>query len=141
MKLKKIAPSNTAVVRSTTSFISINMRGIICFNKTAFEALGLQDGCACIFHQDEDEPSDWYVEFVEEDGYILRDLGKASKGLAFNSKASADLIAQSLCDMKGVDIDNVRSLSIRIATEPTKHEGKELYALLAGSVIFRENKS
>lgn len=136
MALKKLSPSTTASLpRDGKAMLSIGFGpGVFSFNKQACEQLGITAGCACQLHQDEDEPMNWYVSFVEEDGFILRDNNKVSQ-LVFNSASIAHQIQKLF-----PEADTIQSLRCMISTEPEDIDGVEYYGVILSSANLKIKK-
>jgi hypothetical protein len=65
MKLKlfnqKTLPRNRGGVKATESYVHVtSSTGIININKLAAAKMGLSAGDQVVFHQDEDQPSEWF---------------------------------------------------------------------------------
>jgi hypothetical protein len=69
MKLKTFNPENTG--DDVIPMLSINSNGVFRLNKAAIELLKLNEGDKVLFHQDEDEPEDWYISKDAEKGFIF----------------------------------------------------------------------
>lgn len=70
LKLKQFNPENTIAVRSglpTINFVS----GCMTLSPSACELLQVKDGDGIVFHQDENEPQDWYIS-KSNNGFKLR---------------------------------------------------------------------
>lgn len=127
MKLKTFDIESVPVVRSYTPAIHINTKtGLFTFNKSACTLLGLVENDHVIFHQDEDD-SDWYIEKVKENGFLLRSKKDESNGLVFNNAALSRMLFES------VECSNV-SGRILIAGQHTKVGKQILYGLLTASL-------
>lgn len=99
MKLKLFNSENTISIRGggKVPSLSINQKaGLFSLNKEACTLIGLSDGDQIIIHQDEDEEADWYLEKVEEKGFVLRSKENVSSGLLFNNTALVRAIAASV---------------------------------------------
>jgi hypothetical protein len=71
-------------------------QGIIMFNSTAQELMKLKAGDHVQFHQDEDEPSEWYVQKTKgKEGFRLR-LTSRNNYLALNSSFMVQTIYDSV---------------------------------------------
>ena len=68
--------------------------GVFTLNRAAINKLDLKPGDMVQFHQDEDNPEDWYIEKVKSNGFVLREAGK--NNLCFNSKPLALSIFESV---------------------------------------------
>ena len=98
MKLKVFNPETAPVssARTTRPIIHMNGKsGTIVFNKLAVEKLKLKAGNQVQFHQDEETPTDWYLEKVKSGGFDLRDK-KGSGLLFFNSVATVRALFASV---------------------------------------------
>ena len=128
MKLKEFNAENTLTVRTDKPTVHINTKtGLFNFSRSACVLLNIKHGDRVTFHQDEEEPTDWYVEKVlTETGFPLRANNNTSKGLLFSNTSMARAIVHS--------VKEVTSGKIAIVAEPTKVEKRKLYALLTASL-------
>lgn len=69
MRLKTFNPEN--IGEDIIPMISINSNGIFRLNKAAVELLKLKEDEKVLFHQDEDEPEDWYISKDAENGFLF----------------------------------------------------------------------
>ena len=71
-------------------------QGILMFNATAQELMKIKAGDHVQFHQDEDDPSDWYVQKTKgKEGFKLR-LTSRNNYLALNSSFMVQTIYDSV---------------------------------------------
>ena len=99
MKLKTFSPENLPNSRSLKPVIGLNQKsGTLRFNSAFVEKLGLKPDSMVQYHQDEDEPSDWYIEIVKKDGFILREKSgqTGAGGLVMQSTALVRKIFDSI---------------------------------------------
>lgn len=98
MKLKTFNTTNVqSFGRAQAAFISISSTtGLFTLNKASAELIGAKDGTMIQFHQSEDEPTDWYIEVVKEDGFQIRTSSKIGQGFLFNSSKLAHIIFDSV---------------------------------------------
>lgn len=135
MKLKEFNTENLPVVsrRDTVPKLGIQAKtGIVIFNPPAIDLLQIKDGDTVVFHQDEEDKVNWYVEVVGNSpkGFKLR-IKKPTNYLMFNSTSLARRIFESV-DFTG------KSGSILIAGEPTVYEKKrKLHGLITVSLLNR----
>lgn len=124
MKLKEFNSENTVTVRSDKPSLHINTKtGLFNFSKAACDLLNIKDGDRIAFYQDEEEPTDWYIEKVTtEKGFPLRAKDNITKGLLFSNTTMARAIVFS--------VKEIVSGKVAIATEPTKIGNRKLWALL-----------
>lgn len=130
MKLREFNPENCISVsqRKGQASISIDTKvGCNRITKAACETLGLKAGDCIVFHQDETDTENWYLEKVKSGGFELRENDKITSGLLFNSVALARKIAES------VDFTE-RSGRILIAGQPTDFQKKKLFGLITSSL-------
>jgi hypothetical protein len=69
MKLKTFSPENTG--DNTIPTMSINSNAVFRLNKAAIDLLKLSENDKVLFHQDEDEPEDWYISKDKENGFLF----------------------------------------------------------------------
>ena len=96
----KLRTFNQTTVRKGTKigkpFIHLNTKtGLIVINKTGQKIIGIQAGDQVQFHQDENEPQNWYIEKVGKDGFAIRQ-NLNSTSVNFNSTALVRSIMNSL---------------------------------------------
>lgn len=97
MKFKTFNTTNVINAREQKPSIGINSKvGLFNFNKAACESIGLKDGDQVQFHQNEDDETEWFLEKVKKDGFILREKTNVTSGLLFNSTALARKIFDSV---------------------------------------------
>jgi hypothetical protein len=76
MKLKVFNTTNITSIsnRDKKPFIQVNNKvGIFNINNSAADLLDLKDGDMVQLLQDEENPEDWFIEKVKEDGFVVRD--------------------------------------------------------------------
>lgn len=125
MKLKSYNSQNLPVSSKTKPALYINSKaGLLHFNATAALKLGLKNGDAVEFHQDEDSENDWFIS-KSKSGFVVRDKDKASadKGVAFNNTTLAKLLFEKLGYKK-------QTGSVLIGAEPVKNEKVEYWPLI-----------
>jgi len=99
MKLKTFNTINVASLSSKIQkpFIQVNAKtGLFNINNAACELMGLKDNDMIQFHQSEEEPSDWYLEQVKKDGFVIRNKENVGKGNLFNSTKICRMIFDSI---------------------------------------------
>lgn len=131
MKLKEFNAENT-VSRTGSPTLSFNTKsGVFNLNKLACELLNLASGDSVVFHQDETEAEDWYIEKAERNiGFALR--GKDVKnGLSFNNTT----LARTLADSAQYSAESGKIL---MAANYTHYEDRKLYGLFTSSLKPRE---
>ncbi len=128
MKIKRFSRENTGQHHIGKPTVHISKTGLISFSRNSVESLNLKQNDRVELIQDEDNPQDWYVVTVEnEGGFILR---KGTYGqLLFNSSMVVDLIQKSLPLELRKD-----SLTFLIASQPEEIEGEKIYAILTSSI-------
>lgn len=136
MNLNKFNKENMAGLRTGECCIRFNKAGACTISQAAVIELGLQSGDKIAIFQDQDTPEDWYMMVGDAGGFPLRDTGKDSKALAFNSA----IMAKTIMDAFGM-VDN-KSVSFKLATEPTHVEtqawgGVKLYAIITASAVAK----
>lgn len=130
MKLKTFNEDNLPKVDRSSPKVYLNSKtGIIHFNRAASARIGFVAGDGVEFHQDEEEPSDWYVT-KSKVGFKLRNKGKEdddSLGVTFNSSSLARLIIESVTD-------KVQMGSCGVAAEPNKVGKVEYWPLITAKL-------
>jgi hypothetical protein len=99
MKLKTYNTTNIQTLSNQLRkpYLQVNTTtGLFNINKEAAELIGAGDGDQIQFHQDEDEPLDWYIEKVKKDGFVIRFKENVGKGFLFNSSKLARKIFDSV---------------------------------------------
>lgn len=130
MKLKTFNVLNVQSLSSRVQkpYIQANSKtGLLNVNHAAIELIGLQDGDQIQFHQSEDEPSDWFLEKVSDNGFVLRDKEKLGKNILFNSTKIVRMIFDSVAYVGGGG-------RIYIGEE-VKHGKTKLFTLITASLI------
>jgi hypothetical protein len=95
MKLKTFNTENTYSQRESKPFILVSQKtGLFGFNKAVNQLLALKAGDQLQFHQDEENPDEWYLEKVKQGGFTLRDYKE--KSLLFNNTTLARKIFESV---------------------------------------------
>ena len=96
MRTKTFNPTSTPTRVWRAPAIGVTLKtGVFTLNRAAINKLDLKHGDMVQFHQDEDNPEDWYIEKVKANGFVLREAGK-SCNLVFNSKPLALSIFESV---------------------------------------------
>ena len=116
--------------------IGMNFKnGLFNFSKMAIERLKLSNGSNVEFHQDEDDPANWYIEVHLQDstsnGFTLR-KGKERSILFFNHSHLARLIRD--CFEHDTDPSSAK---FRIADEPIDFEGRQFYGIIITTSSFK----
>lgn len=127
MKLKKFTPENCISEKGQHAgkpCIGISLKsGLLRINKQACELLQLKDGDQVLFHQDEEEPENWYIEKVKKDGFALRSKSNVTPGLLFNNtKLVTEIFSSVAFEGKGG--------KVLVANQPTMLDKTKLYGLL-----------
>lgn len=121
MKAKVYSRENCKYKTNGKSAISLSKSGVISISSQAIEKIGLTAGDKILMVQDEEKPTDWYIQKTEEEhGFVLR---KSTKHLAFNAKSIVIDLLKSL----GKEL---QSTSFILATEPTE---EVYYAIITKS--------
>jgi hypothetical protein len=95
MKLKTFNTENTYSKRESKPFILVSQKtGLFGFNKGVNQLLALKAGDQLQFHQDEENPDEWYLEKVKQGGFTLRDYKGGS--LLLNNTTLARKIFESV---------------------------------------------
>jgi hypothetical protein len=125
MKLKEFNAENTINQRADKPSIHINTKtGLFNFNKAACDLISLGDEDKITFHQDQEEPFDWYLEKVKtEKGFTLRTKDDVTKGVLLNNVTLARTIVHSISS-------TIISGRVPIAAEPTAIGKIKLWPLL-----------
>lgn len=134
MNLKSFKKSDISYKADGVPFLRIHLKsGVFSFNKTAAEILELKAGDQVMLHQDEDEPENWYLEQVKEDGFPLR-INQKEKyaSLTFNSAP----MAKHMFDVVDTGGDPISCRAL-IAKEPTKFEKRTLWGIIMTEANFK----
>lgn len=130
MKLKTFNQANLPKADRCSTKLYINSKtGLFHFNRSASEKLGLTSGDTVEFHQDEDEPSDWYIS-KSKSGFLIRNKAKgddATSGTMFNNSALANLIFST------IDAPALMG-SCLIGAEPQKEGNVEYWPIITASI-------
>ena len=94
MKLSTFNTTNAQRYTRTEPFVSFMKTGLILLNKPAALLLGVEPGDQVQFLQDTENPTDWYIEKVNEDGFTLR--RNAAGGLILNSLPIKKIMFESV---------------------------------------------
>ena len=129
MKLKSFSPENLPNQRVSKPQIGLNQtNGTVRFNKAVVEQIAIDDKDQVKFHQDEEEPGDWYVEVVKENGFPLRSKSSATGegGLVLQSTALVRKIFDSI---------NYNFVSGNVTVgEPVKNNKQLLFPLITSQL-------
>ena len=126
MQLKTFNSENVLPVRESKPCIHINTKtGLFNFSIGACEMIGLKPGDRVSFHQDEEEPTDWYLE-VTKNGFELRAKANVTKGMLFNSSVMARELVYS--------VQEVQSGRVLISSQPISVNKKTLWPLITASL-------
>lgn len=89
MNLVEFNPANAGPTKrdGLSPRIRVNTKaGLFGFNENGCKLLGVKSGDQVVVFQDQDSPTDWYIEKVEKGGFIVRaSKTKSNTGLWFNS--------------------------------------------------------
>ncbi len=96
MKLKTYNSNSTACkIKSTKPFLTFGKNGVIRINALAAQQWALKPSDQLQFHQDEEDPVNWYVEVVKKDCFPVRTCS-AGNGFLFNASQLKQLLFQSI---------------------------------------------
>lgn len=128
MKLKTFNAETCIVKRNGKPTVGINFKmGLFRFNKECCELIGLKEGAKVSLHQDEEEPTDWYLLVNDEKGFETRRKENVTPGLLFNNSSLAKQIAEST-EYEG------KSAALAIGKEAVKYEKKLYWPLITASL-------
>ena len=86
MKLKSFNATNVRSARSQGRAINMNSKsGIISISAELASEMNVSDGDSVEFHQDEDNPKDWFISKAIENGFKCRLKKELSNSVMFNS--------------------------------------------------------
>ncbi|WPV66314.1 hypothetical protein [Chitinophaga sp. LS1] len=126
MNLKTFNSENVTPIRESKPCVHFNTKtGLFNFSIGACTLIGLKDGDRVSFHQDEEEPTDWYLE-VTKNGFELRAKENVTKGMLFNSSVMARALVYS--------VQEVKSGRVLIGSEHITINGKTLWPLITASL-------
>jgi len=117
MKLKLFAPT-----RLNKPSISLYKNGEFRISQSLADIMGAKTGSRIQVFQDEEEPTDWYIKFNTEDGYLLRNKSGKGAGYAFCSKPLVEAIKNS------VKIRDGAKFIMPVSSEPDPE--LQVYAIL-----------
>lgn len=109
--------------RPTKPTIYFSKYGLITLSTSFCERAGLKPGDCVLVHQDEDEPTDWYLSKAIE-GFELRNATKNTNALCFNSQKVCYEFRDSM------ELNHNESHSFYMATEPNVVNKEHYYAIL-----------
>jgi L-cysteine desulfidase len=127
MNLKEFNPQNSSFDRSSDSTprIGINRKvGLFRFNEAACKLIGIEDNDQVKILQDLDDKTNWYVEKVKQDGFVVRHKEKVGNGCLFNSTKIANEYFNSL-EIVG------DSIKVLVAGKPTDFNKRKLFGMLS----------
>lgn len=123
MKLKQFEPTRS---RGSAAIILSSDTSRVIISSSLAKHLNLHHGDKVAFHQDAENPSDWYIEPGSLTGFRVRSRGGST---GFVSRSLSKAIKESLGKSDG---DKVM---IPVATTPETPDGyKPMYALLTRAV-------
>lgn len=99
MKFKMFDPNNCPSLRNYEPFIHLNTKtGLITINKTACDQIKLGGGDKIIFHQDDEDQENWYLQNLGKkgNGFEVRDKKGITSGVIFNNATLARKITESV---------------------------------------------
>lgn len=121
MNLKKFTPENCVSGRSNAhrpAAITMKKNGYLNFNGKAAAIIGLSKGDHFVILQDEQEPENWYIQKVDDGGFVLR--SKTPSGFCIQNAS----LVRAIMDSIGANTD--KTVRMLLAGQPTK-DGKQLY--------------
>lgn len=130
MKLKEFNTENCVVVRNTLPSVTISKIGLLNLNNAACELIKLKEGDQVVFHQDEENTDNFYIEKVTDKGFALRRKESISAGLIFNNSSLANTLIKAMNYH-----DDKKSYRIILAGQPTKFNKRTFYGLLLSNNI------
>jgi hypothetical protein len=118
MKLKTYNPENTG--DQTIPLLSINLNGVFRLNKAAIDLLKLDDGEKILFHQDDEEPEDWYISKDKDNGFT------------FNAEKSRPNRYSRITNLHRIfkECFETNVFKFYISKEPVKVEKNNLYPII-----------
>ena len=131
MNLETFDAMNMASVRKNDPTIRVCRKGANVLSKGAIDLTGYEPEAGISFHQDKDNPKDWYFS-NQETGFPLR-KGYDADTLLFNCTAMSNMILDSL------DLDEA-SVGFKIAPEPTVVGDTTYWAILTAKPIIKKRK-
>ena len=135
MKLIKFDKTNcAATARKGENAITMRRSGVISINGGSIQLTKLKAGDAIAILQDEDNPEDWYLT-KDDDGFLLRDGGKASKTLNANNSA----FVNKMFDALGIHTE--AGVRFQLAPQPTKEGKMILHGIITSKPIIHNRRS
>lgn len=129
MKLKTFNPENTG--DNTIPVLSINANGMFRLNKAAIDLLKLEETDKVLFHQDEDEPEDWYISKEKNNGFT------------FNAEKARPNKYAKITHLYRIFVDcfETKVFKFYISIEPVKADKNILYPIITKNNLRLNNKS
>ena len=131
MKLQTFDAENTVSRQRGDAVVSFGKNGFNMISKSAAEAMQMEKGDKIAFHQDQDNPEDWYVSHGEA-GFVVAEKENTT-GLVFTSKAMSATI------MDALEIDAPR-VSFLISKEATELDGVPYWAVITAKPIIKKKR-
>ena len=136
MKLETFNPEKLPNMKTSIPLILMSSTsGTINFNVSACEKLGLKQDMQIQLLHDAENPGDWYLEIVKENGFLLRE-----KKIP-NPAIKSSVLTQSTKLVRKI-FETVEYLGtsghVTIATDPIKADKKTLWPLITAKLINKQ---
>jgi len=95
MKLRTFNAENSQQYKKGECTINVTRAGSFTLSKDLCEAMGIKAGDKIAVHQDELEPTNWYLS-KSDDGFTVHDGGRGDATNSFNNARSAKEILMSI---------------------------------------------
>jgi len=136
MQLKTFTPDTTPNVRASAQIPQVTLylkNGVFAINKSAAEVIGVASGNQIMLHQDEENPEDWYIEKVKDNGFPLRCKNGDVAPLVFNNSA----LVREICNSVDFGTEEHKGCKVRLAKEASDFEGRTLWCIMMTSAEAR----
>lgn len=107
--------------RGQQCFLTITRRGKVMFSRDLVRMLDLELGDAVMFHQDQDNPTEWYLhkEGPAGNGFVIKkDFGKRGEKYRFNNAR----FVQRLLFSAGIVFGSKNSLRVAVSRHSITHQ-------------------
>ena len=124
--------------------IRMDRNGCIFLSSALVQELGLQAGSMAVLVGDEDDPRQWFLCIVDDEGGFPVRLKKRkrynSKGMpeeyCYGAVFNCSYLCHKILDNVGAD----KSATFMLATAPVEMEGLKLYKILTSNPITRPDR-
>ena len=137
MKLREFNMDNAKEVVPTDACLRVSRSaGLITFNRTAAEMLGLHEGGKIVFFQDENSPFDWFIKKSDSRNAFAMRFGKSKTSMDLNASRIAMRIIDSVQGR-----NQWKAVSFLIKTKPVEMDGENYYLIITAKPIKIKEKT